>query len=255
MRRTSRAATPPGRADTSSGRSAHAAGLPDRRSAAKWQQGRRTSRSRPRSRSWRRSRWAGACGLARGLLVAGVGRVGIDLVGAAWWGGLWLGRWRLSAVKVSCPACWGRWAGTRAWCWWWGMRGWGRPGLSGRGMVRAAAAGWWRCGGSACRWREALPLLPVAAALGELARLDGGGLLEAALDAAPGYVRGEVGRLLPGLGRGAAGPGAAGTRGGGGSGCSPAVAELLDAVAAQRAPGRGWWSRMCTGRTARRWIS
>ena len=47
-----------------------------------------------------------------------------------------------------------------------------------------------------------LPLLPVEDALGELARLDGGGLLAAALDAAPGYVREEVGRLLPGMGPG-----------------------------------------------------
>ena len=45
-----------------------------------------------------------------------------------------------------------------------------------------------------------LPLFPVADALGELARLEGGGLLAAALDAAPGYVREEVGRLLPGMG-------------------------------------------------------
>src|SRR5208282_268737 len=44
-----------------------------------------------------------------------------------------------------------------------------------------------------------LPLLPVRDALGEVARLEGGGLLAAALDAAPGYVRDEVGRLLPGM--------------------------------------------------------
>ena len=74
-----------------------------------------------------------------------------------------------------------------------------------------------------------LPLLPVADALGELARLEGGGLLSAALDAAPGYVREEVGRLLPGLGWVGYGPGCPGRRvapgavvrrGGGGAGHS-----------------------------------
>src|SRR5208282_1515946 len=46
-----------------------------------------------------------------------------------------------------------------------------------------------------------LPLLPLRDALGELGRMEGGGLLAAALDAAPGYVREEVGRLLPGMGQ------------------------------------------------------
>ena len=100
---------------------------------------------------------------------------------------------------------------------------------------------------------ETLPLLPVAAALGELARLDGGGLLEAALDAAPGYVRGEVGRLVPGLGPGG-GPGPGGRdEGWQRERLFSAVAELLDAVAGSPGPGSGWWSRMCTGRTVRRW--
>src|SRR5262252_10932335 len=52
---------------------------------------------------------------------------------------------------------------------------------------------------------EKLPLLPIAEALGEFARLDGGRLLEGALDRAPGYARGEVERLLPQLGAAAAG--------------------------------------------------
>jgi hypothetical protein len=42
-----------------------------------------------------------------------------------------------------------------------------------------------------------LPLLPIADTLRELSGLEGGGLLAAALDAAPGFVRQEVGRLLP----------------------------------------------------------
>ncbi len=44
-----------------------------------------------------------------------------------------------------------------------------------------------------------LPLLPVADALAELSRLDGGEPFEAALEAAPAYVRPEVARLLPRL--------------------------------------------------------
>ena len=66
-------------------------------------------------------------------------------------------------------------------------------------MDQAAAAGMVMVRGECLPLAGALPLLPVADALGELARLDGGGLLAAALDAAPGYVRDEVGRLLPGL--------------------------------------------------------
>jgi hypothetical protein len=47
---------------------------------------------------------------------------------------------------------------------------------------------------------ETLPLLPVADALGELGRLAGGRVLEAALAMTPPYVRVEVARLLPQLG-------------------------------------------------------
>jgi len=48
---------------------------------------------------------------------------------------------------------------------------------------------WWV---PAAGWE--LPLLPVGDALGELSRLDGGVLLEAALDTTPPYVRTEVAR-------------------------------------------------------------
>jgi DNA-binding CsgD family transcriptional regulator/tetratricopeptide (TPR) repeat protein len=84
-----------------------------------------------------------------------------------------------------------------------------------------------------------LPLLPVADVLGELARLDGGGLLAAALDAAPGWVRGEVGRVVPGLGAGG------GTGLGGQDGewsrerLFAGVAELLAVVAGRSASGVG----------------
>jgi AAA ATPase domain len=66
-------------------------------------------------------------------------------------------------------------------------------------MGRAAAAGMVVVRGECLPLAGTLPLLPVRAALGELAGLDGGRLLTAALDAAPGYVRGEVARLLPGM--------------------------------------------------------
>jgi tetratricopeptide (TPR) repeat protein len=84
-----------------------------------------------------------------------------------------------------------------------------------------------------------LPLLPVADVLGELARLDGGGRLAAALDAAPGYVRDEVGRLLPGLS-----PGGGPVRDGQDGEWSrdrlfAGVAEALAAVAAESPSGMG----------------
>ena len=75
-----------------------------------------------------------------------------------------------------------------------------------------------------------LPLLPVTDALGELSRLDGGQLLEAALGMAPQYVRAEVGRLLPQLGAGELGLGSRG-EGWQQERLFSAVAELLGAVA------------------------
>ena len=107
------------------------------------------------------------------------------------------------------------------------------------GMDRAAAAGIVMARGECLPLAGTLPLLPVADALGELGRLEAGGLLAAALDAAPGYVREEVGRLLPGMGPG--------------SGTSPAgrdgewsrerlfagVAEVLAGVAGRSQSGVG----------------
>src|SRR5690349_5706846 len=97
-------------------------------------------------------------------------------------------------------------------------------------MRRAATRGMtWVLGGCLPLAGE-LPLLPVADALGELSRVEDGGLLEGALGRVPPYVRVEVARLLPQLGSG--GPGA----GGRGEGWQrerlfSAVAELLGAVA------------------------
>ena len=104
---------------------------------------------------------------------------------------------------------------------------------------RAAAAGMVMVRGECLPLAVTLPLFPVADALGELGRREGGGLLVAALDAAPGYVREEVGRLLPGMGQGGGRARLAGAGSGAGSGCSPGVAELLAAVAGGSPSGVG----------------
>jgi DNA-binding CsgD family transcriptional regulator/tetratricopeptide (TPR) repeat protein len=84
-----------------------------------------------------------------------------------------------------------------------------------------------------------LPLLPLAAALGELAGLDGGRLMAAVLEAAPGFVRAEVERLVPQLAPGG-GPGAD-ERGESWQRerLFAGVAQLLDAVAVRSAGGVG----------------
>ena len=102
------------------------------------------------------------------------------------------------------------------------------------GLRQAAANGVVAVWGGCLPLAEKLPLLPVAGALSELSRVDGGRLVEAALEEAPGYVRQEVGRLVPHLGPGE-------TSQGGRSGgwwrerLFAAVAELLGAVAARSA--------------------
>jgi DNA-binding CsgD family transcriptional regulator/tetratricopeptide (TPR) repeat protein len=81
-----------------------------------------------------------------------------------------------------------------------GDAGVGKTRFTGEVMTRATAAGAVMARGECLPLADTLPLLPVTSALGELARLEGGGLLERALGDAPGYIRGEVRRLLPGLG-------------------------------------------------------
>jgi predicted ATPase len=119
-----------------------------------------------------------------------------------------------------------------------GDAGVGKTRFAGEGMRRAVADGlvpvWGRC----LPLAEKLPLLPVAEALGELSRLDGGGLLEAALVVVPGYVRVEIERLLPQLETGGMEGGQReGERGEGWrrERLFSAVAELLAAVA-KRSP-------------------
>src|SRR5271157_1702420 len=106
-------------------------------------------------------------------------------------------------------------------------------------MERAAAAGMVMVRGECLPLAGTLPLLPVRDALGEVARLEGGGLLAAVLDAAPGYVREEVGRLLPGMDPGG-GTGPAGRDGEWSrQRLFAGVAELLAVVAETAGPGVG----------------
>lgn len=120
-----------------------------------------------------------------------------------------------------------------------GDAGMGKTRFVNEGMARATAAGMVMVRGECLPLTGTLPLLPVADALDELRRLEGGQLLAAALDAAPAYVRGEVGRLLPGSGAGdtAAGDGQGGewSR----ERLFAAVADLLAAVAGRAASGVG----------------
>ena len=120
-----------------------------------------------------------------------------------------------------------------------GDAGAGKTRFVAEAMDRAAAAGMVMVRGECLPLAGTLPLLPVRDALGELARLDGGGLLAAALDAAPGYVREEVGRLLPGMGQ----DGGTGPAGRDGEWSRErlfaGVAELLAVVAGRAASGVG----------------
>src|SRR5262245_3768672 len=102
------------------------------------------------------------------------------------------------------------------------------------GLTRAAAGGMLTANGGCLPLAEKLPLLPIADALEELSRLDGGAPFAAALDVAPAYVRPEVARLLPRLAAGE--PGAtASVEGWRHERLFSAAAELLGGVA-RRAP-------------------
>ena len=175
---------------------------------------------------------------AQGCVVAWVG-LGIDRAGAGWWAGCVAGPVALVGREGELSRLLEALGGDVRLLLVVGDAGVGKTRFVGEGMARAAAAGLVMVRGECLPLADTLPLLPVVAALGELGRLDGGRLLEAALDAAAGYVRGEVGRLMPQLGPGG-GPGAGG-RGGGWrrERLFSAVAELLDAVAEESGAGLG----------------
>src|SRR5262245_8172206 len=80
-----------------------------------------------------------------------------------------------------------------------GDAGIGKTRFVSEGLAGAVAQGMLTVGGGCLPLAGKLPLLPVADALGELARLNGGVPFEAALAAVPPYVRSEVARLLPRL--------------------------------------------------------
>jgi DNA-binding CsgD family transcriptional regulator len=115
-----------------------------------------------------------------------------------------------------------------------GDAGIGKTRFVAEGLAGAAHAGVLTIGGGCLPLSGKLPLLPIADALSELTRLGGGAPFEAALDAAPAYVRPEVARLLPRL---AAGESAAAepVEGWRYERLFAGVAELLDGVA-RRSP-------------------
>jgi DNA-binding CsgD family transcriptional regulator/tetratricopeptide (TPR) repeat protein len=115
-----------------------------------------------------------------------------------------------------------------------GDAGVGKTRFVGEALRAAAAGGVIAAWGGCLPLAEKLPLLPVAQALGELSRREGGLPLAEALDVSPPYVRTEVARLVPGLEPGGS---AAGGEAGGWQRdrLFSAVAELL-AVVASRSP-------------------
>jgi predicted ATPase len=83
-----------------------------------------------------------------------------------------------------------------------GDAGIGKSRFVAEGLAQAVPRGVLAVGGGCLPLAEKLPLLPVADALDGLSRLDGGALFEAALAAAPDYVRPELARVLPRLAAG-----------------------------------------------------
>ena len=177
-------------------------------------------------------------GLARALL-PGVGPRRVERIGAGW-----------RAERMPAPAAFvgrerelsrltGALGGDARLMLVVGDAGVGKTRLVEEGMARAGAAGMVMVRGECLPVAGTLPLLPIAAALGELAGLDGGSLMEAALGTAPRFVRAEVGRLVPQLGPGS-GPGADALGEGWQRGrLFAAVAQLLEAVAAGSGAGVG----------------
>src|SRR5262245_36241785 len=83
-----------------------------------------------------------------------------------------------------------------------GDAGIGKTRFVGEGLRRATGDGMLTVRGGCLPLAGKLPLLPIADALAELSQLDDGGPFEAALTAAPAYVRSELARLMPRLAQG-----------------------------------------------------
>ncbi len=134
-----------------------------------------------------------------------------------------------------------------------GDAGVGKTRLVTEGMRRVAADGVVSVWGGCLPMRETLPLLPVMDALGELSRVDGGELLDAALAVTPRYVRVEVERLLPQLEVRARPSRAGAGRAGSATGCSP---RSRSCWAPRRGVAASSWSwRTCIGPTRRPWTA
>jgi predicted ATPase len=137
---------------------------------------------------------------------------------------------------MSYPSYWRRWAESRlvlvA-----ADAGVGKTRFVAEGMTRAAVTGMVMVRGECLPLASTLPLLPVADALGELARLDDGGLLAAALEATPPFVREEIGRLVPHLNPSAEPAPDERDRGWRRDRLFSAVVEVLEAVASRSAVG------------------
>src|SRR5215472_3281269 len=118
-----------------------------------------------------------------------------------------------------------------------GDAGIGKSRFVGEAIARAEAAGMVMVRGECLPLSGTLPLHPVAAALGELGRLEDGRVVAAALADVPGWVRDEIARLSPGMtphdGTAPDGPAADWNR----EQLFTGVAELLAAVARRSASG------------------
>ena len=123
----------------------------------------------------------------------------IDGRGAGWWAGRMVGPTGFVGREGELSRLLGALGGDARLVLVVGDAGVGKTRFVTEGIVRAEAAGLVMVRGECLPLSGTLPLLPVADALGELGGRDGGGLLAAALHVAPGYVRHEIGRLLPAM--------------------------------------------------------
>ena len=123
----------------------------------------------------------------------------IDLRAAGWWAGRMAGLMGFVGREGELSRLLGALGGDAWLVLVVGDAGVGKTRFVAEGIARAETAGLVMVRGDCLPLSGTLPLLPVADALGELGGRDGGGLLAAALDAAPGYVRDEIERLLPAM--------------------------------------------------------
>jgi DNA-binding CsgD family transcriptional regulator/tetratricopeptide (TPR) repeat protein len=127
---------------------------------------------------------------------------GIDRRAAGWWAGRMAGPAGFVGREGELSRLLGGLGGDARLVLVVGDAGVGKTRFVAEGIARAETAGLVIVRGECLPLSGTLPLLPVADALAELGGRDGGGLLDAALDAAPGYVRHEIERLLPAMGQG-----------------------------------------------------